>query len=113
MPALNEQEVLDKIVAILVEITGYKGRIVPTTSLGKDIGLGGDDVTDFVRRVEQSLNVDISEFDSTEFFPDEGALSGLAALKHWLGFSSGYDVSRYKTLYVSDVVRAVVHKSRT
>lgn len=112
MPKLGENEVLNEVADILVDITGYQKTITLATSLGLDIGLGGDDVTDFVARVQQCFNVDISEIDSTKFFPDEGSLSGLSLVKRWLGFSSGYDLHRYKALHVSDIVKIILDKSQ-
>ena len=110
MSEFNDSYILSEIASIVRELTGYQ-EITPTTSLRSDTGLSGDDVSDFVELVRQRFGVDISEFDSDEFFPDEGSLSGIALIKYWLGFSSGYD-RQYRELTVSDIIRAIKVKTR-
>ncbi|WP_138993126.1 DUF1493 family protein [Larkinella sp. C7] len=66
---------LDQIKALVFELRGhYKFELTANTSLQKDLGIYGDDASEFIERFGQIFQVDISEFNYAKYFAGEGGI---------------------------------------
>ena len=77
--------------------------ITASTSMQGDLGIYGDDATDFLLAYAKAFNVDVTQFMAADYFDAEGAGQPLGQLFRWFGAT----MVRKKELTVGHLQRGI------
>ncbi|RNL68615.1 DUF1493 family protein [Sinomicrobium pectinilyticum] len=99
-------KIIEEIVALIPEIFHPKKReITRDLELEEDLGITGDDADEILSIFAERFNVDIKEFNSKDYFLEEG-VDLIGALKSWL-LGSKIKKEGRKRLTIGDLEEAV------
>lgn len=74
------------------------------TSIANDLGVYGDDATEFIMAYSKRFNVDVSRFMAADYFRAEGGIS----FSYFSEGIFGREGKRYKNLTVGDLEKGIL-----
>ena len=103
-----ENSVVLSVIDLISDHTGIKkSKLTEESTLGRDIGLDGDDAVELFEKLKNKFDVDFSALNMDEYFAPEHDLWGMKNLFNKLFRKEKFIDREEKEIRISDIVNAI------